>query len=384
MINYSVSQNAEPCKGDFIIMKLGIVGLPNVGKSTLFNSLTKAGAESANYPFCTIDPNVGIVTVPDNRLNVLTEMYHSAKTIPAAIEFVDIAGLVKGASKGEGLGNQFLSHIREVDAIVHVVRCFEDSNIIHVDGSIDPLRDIETINFELIFSDIEVLDRRRAKLAKSARIDKTLVKEEDLVKALIKHLEDGKMARSYEVSDDDERALLESFNLLTYKPTIYAANVTEDDLADDGASNEFVAKVREYAAAEGSEVFVVCAQIEQELSELDDEEKMMFLQDLGLNESGLEKLVRASYHLLGLISFLTSGPDETRAWTIQRGTKAPGAAGKIHTDFERGFIKAEVVSYDHLIECGTYGAAREKGLVRMEGKEYVVKDGDIIVFRFNV
>lgn len=366
-------------------MKLGIVGLPNVGKSTLFNSLTKAGAESANYPFCTIDPNVGIVTVPDNRLKVLGEMYHSKKVTPAVIEFVDIAGLVKGASKGEGLGNQFLANIREVDAIVHVVRCFEDTNVVHVDGSIDPVRDIETINLELIFSDIEILERRIAKVTKQARMDKTLAKEEALLKSLKAHLEEGKMAKTYPLSDDeDEQAWFASYNLLTAKPVIYAANVSEDDLADDGANNPHVARVREQAAAENSEVFVICAQIEQEIAELDDDEKAMFLEDLGLKESGLEKLIAASYKLLGLISYLTSGEDETRAWTITKGTKAPQAAGKIHTDFERGFIRAEVVSYDHLIECGSMTAAKEKGLVRLEGKDYVVQDGDIILFRFNV
>ena len=365
-------------------MKLGIVGLPNVGKSTLFNSLTKAGAESANYPFCTIDPNVGIVSVPDHRLDVLADLYDSAKIVPAVIEFVDIAGLVKGASKGEGLGNQFLSNIREVDAIVHVVRCFENDNIVHVDGSINPLRDIETINLELIFSDIEIMERRYAKVSKGARNDKALAKEADLVKRIIDHLESGKMARSLEIDDEEEQALLQSFNLLTGKPVIYAANVSEDDLADDAASNEFVASVREYAASEGSEVFVICAQIEQEIAELDDDEKKMFLEDLWLSESGLEKLIKASYRLLGLISYLTAGPTESRAWTIKNGTKAPQAAGKIHSDFERGFIKAEVVSYDDLMACGTYNAAKEKGLVRMEGKEYVVKDGDVVLFRFNV
>lgn len=365
-------------------MKLGIVGLPNVGKSTLFNSLTKAGAESANYPFCTIDPNVGIVSVPDHRLDVLAELYDSAKIVPAVIEFVDIAGLVKGASKGEGLGNQFLSNIREVDAIVHVVRCFENDNIVHVDGSIDPLRDIETINLELIFSDIEIMERRYAKVSKVARNDKAMAKEAELVKRIIAHLEDGKMARSLEIDDEEELALIQSFNLLTYKPVIYAANVSEDDLADDAAGNDFVASVRKYAASEGSEVFVICAQIEQEIAELDDDEKKMFLEDLGLTESGLEKLIKASYRLLGLISYLTAGPTESRAWTIKKGTKAPQAAGKIHSDFERGFIKAEVVSYDDLMACGTYNAAKEKGLVRMEGKEYVVKDGDVVLFRFNV
>ena len=334
-------------------MKLGIVGLPNVGKSTLFNSLTKAGAESANYPFCTIDPNVGVVTVPDERLALLGDFYHSKKVTPAVIEFVDIAGLVKGASKGEGLGNQFLANIREVDAIVHVVRCFEDTNVVHVDGSIDPIRDIETINLELIFSDLEIL-------------------------------EDGKMAITMELENEDEEAWMGTYNLLTQKPVIYAANVAEDDLANDGADNAHVQAVRKYAAEQNSEIFVICAQIEEEISELDEDERKMFLEDLGLKESGLEKLVKASYHLLGLMSFLTSGEDETRAWTIKIGTKAPQAAGKIHSDFERGFIKAEVVNYQDLLDCGSYAGAREKGLVRMEGKDYVVQDGDVILFRFNV
>ncbi len=365
-------------------MKLGIVGLPNVGKSTLFNSLTKAGAESANYPFCTIDPNVGIVTVPDHRLKLLGDMYQSKKVTPAVIEFVDIAGLVKGASKGEGLGNQFLSNIREVDAIVHVVRCFEDSNIIHVDGNINPLRDIETINLELIFSDLEILERRIVKVEKAARMDKTLAKELELLKKIKALLEDGKLAKNIELEDEDEVALFNSYNLLTSKPVIFAANVAEDELADDAANNEGVKAVREFAAETDSEVFVICAQIEQEISELDDEEKAMFLEDLGLAESGLDKLIKASYKLLGLISYLTAGEDETRAWTIKVGTKAPQAAGKIHTDFERGFIKAEVVNYKDLLEHGSLAAAREKGLVGMEGKEYVVKDGDVILFRFNV
>ena len=299
-------------------MKLGIVGLPNVGKSTLFNSLTKAGAaEAANYPFCTIEPNVGIVPVPDKRLDVLAEMHHSAKVVHATIEFVDIAGLVKGASKGEGLGNQFLANIREVDAIVHVVRCFDDTNIVHVDGSVDPVRDIETINLELLFSDMEILERRYAKLVKSVKNDKTLVKETELVEKLKKHMEDGNLAKTYEPEDDDEKELLESFNLLTYKPTIYAANVAEDDLADDAASNEYVAKVREFAKQEGSEVFVICAQIEQEIAELEDDEKKEFLEDLGLSESGLDKLITASYNLLGLISYLTTGPDESGQWHNQ-------------------------------------------------------------------
>ena len=370
--------------GGIYIMKLGIVGLPNVGKSTLFNSLTKAGAESANYPFCTIDPNVGVVTVPDERLNVLGDMYNTKRIVPAAIEFVDIAGLVKGASKGEGLGNQFLANIREVDAIVHVVRCFEDSNIIHVDGSIAPLRDIETINLELIFSDIEILERRIAKAVKVARNDKAVAKELELLERIKAHLEDDNMARSFEVDDEDELALLESYNLLTYKPVIFAANVAEDDLMDDGASNAGVQSVREFAEKEKCEVFVVCAQIEQEIAELDDDEKKMFLEDLGLEESGLEKLIKASYSLLGLISYLTAGEPEVRAWTIRKGTKAPQAAGKIHSDFERGFIRAEIVSYNDLMDCGTYTAAKDKGLVRLEGKEYVVQDGDIILFRFNV
>ena len=366
-------------------MKLGIVGLPNVGKSTLFNSLTKAGAESANYPFCTIDPNVGVVTVPDERLNVLGEMYHTKKIIPAAIEFVDIAGLVKGASKGEGLGNQFLANIREVDAIVHVVRCFEDSNIVHVDGSIDPLRDIETINLELIFSDLEILERRISKAVRAARNDKTIAKELALMERIKAHLEDGKMAKSFDdINDEDEQQWLESYNLLTYKPVIFAANVAEDDLADDGASNAGVQAVREYAKREDCEVFVVCAEIEQEIAELDDDEKSMFLEELGLKESGLEKLIKASYSLLGLISYLTAGEPEVRAWTIKKGTKAPQAAGKIHTDFERGFIKAEVVNYQDLLDNGSLSAAREKGIVGMEGKDYVVKDGNVILFRFNV
>ena len=365
-------------------MKLGIVGLPNVGKSTLFNSLTKAGAESANYPFCTIDPNVGVVPVPDERLNKLTEMYNSEKTTPAVIEFVDIAGLVKGASKGEGLGNQFLSNIREVDAIVHVVRCFEDSNVVHVDGNVNPLRDIETINLELIFSDLEILERRIAKVAKGARMDKEQAKELAMLERVKERLEDGKLAIGFETEDEDEEEYFKNLNLLTAKPVIYAANVGEEDLANDGADNAGVQAVREYAKETGSEVFAICAQIEEEISELDDEERQMFLDDLGLKESGLEKLIRASYHLLGLMSFLTSGEDETRAWTIKQGTKAPQAAGKIHTDFERGFIKAEVVNYKDLLENGSLAAAREKGLVRMEGKEYVVQDGDVILFRFNV
>ncbi len=366
-------------------MKLGIVGLPNVGKSTLFNSLTKAGAESANYPFCTIDPNVGVVTVPDERLNVLGEMYHTKKIIPAAIEFVDIAGLVKGASKGEGLGNQFLANIREVDAIVHVVRCFEDSNIIHVDGSIDPMRDVETINLELIFSDLEVLERRISKTVRSARNDKAAAKELKLLERIKAYLEEGKLAKNFEdFEDEEEEQLFRSFQLLTAKPVIFAANVTEGDLAEDGAGNAGVQAVRRYAREERCEVFVVCAQIEQEIAELEDDERKLFLEELGLEESGLEKLIKASYSLLGLISYLTAGEPEVRAWTITKGTKAPQAAGKIHTDFERGFIRAEVVSYDDLMACGSHNAAKEKGLVRLEGKDYVVQDGDIMLFRFNV
>ncbi len=365
-------------------MKLGIVGLPNVGKSTLFNSLTKAGAESANYPFCTIDPNVGVVAVPDVRLKMLGDLYHSKKVTPAVIEFVDIAGLVKGASKGEGLGNQFLSNIREVDAIVHVVRCFEDTNVVHVDGSIDPLRDIETINLELIFSDIEILERRIAKTSKSAFNDKSLAKEVELLKSMKEFLEEGKLARSFPCEDEDDLAFLNSLNLLTWKPVIFAANVSEEDLPDDGGSNTYVQSVRRFAQENDCQVFVICAQIEQEIAELEDDEKAMFLEDLGLKESGLEKLIAASYSLLGLLSFLTSGEDETRAWTIKKGTKAPQAAGKIHSDFERGFIRAEVVNYQDLLDCGAYAAAREKGLVRLEGKDYVVQDGDVILFRFNV
>lgn len=364
-------------------MKLGIVGLPNVGKSTLFNCLTKAGAESANYPFCTIDPNVGIVTVPDKRLDVLSKLSGSKKIIPAAIEFVDIAGLVKGASKGEGLGNKFLSNIREVDSIVHVVRCFEDTNVVHVEGSIGSLRDVETINLELIFSDMEIMERRLAKTGKMIKGDKTLQAELNLLKRVHEHLEGGQPARSLELTED-EAILLKSFNLLTSKPIIYACNVAEEDLVNDGADNENVQAIREMAKEEGSEVFVVCAKIEEEMVELDDEEKAEFLADLGIQDSGLDRLIAASYKLLGLISYLTTGEQETRAWTITEGTKAPGAAGKIHTDFERGFIRAEVIGYEQLVECGSLAAAKEKGVARLEGKEYVVKDGDVIVFRFNV
>ncbi len=365
-------------------MKLGIVGLPNVGKSTLFNSLTKAGALAANYPFATIDPNIGIVTVPDERLKKLGDLYHSKKVTPAVIEFVDIAGLVKGASQGEGLGNQFLANIRECDAIIHVVRCFEDSNIVHVDGSINPLRDIETINLELLFSDMEILERRYAKTSKAARMDKTLQKEAAMQERLKEHMENGNMAATFELLDEDEEAYFKEYGLLTAKPVIYAANVAEDEVSDDAAGNAGVQAVREYAAANGSEVFAICAELEVEISELEDEERDMFLEELGMSESGLDKLVKASYSLLGLISFLTSGEDETRAWTIKKGTKAPQAAGKIHSDFERGFIKAEVVNYQDLMDCGSTAVAKEKGLVRVEGKEYVVQDGDVILFRFNV
>ena len=365
-------------------MKLGIVGLPNVGKSTLFNAITQAGAESANYPFCTIDPNVGVVSVPDNRLNKLKDLYNSKKIVQTAIEFVDIAGLVKGASKGEGLGNKFLSNIREVDAIVHVVRCFEDSNVVHVDGSINSLRDIETINLELIFSDMEILDRRIAKTTKALKADKTLQGELDILNQVKATLEEGKSIRTMDLSDDDW-AFVRSLDLLSSKPVIYVSNVSEDDLADDGANNEMVKAVREFAATENSEVVVISAQIEAEISELEtEEEKLEFLETLGLSQSGLDKLIKSSYHLLGLISFLTAGEQEVRAWTIKNGTKAPQAGGKIHSDIERGFIKAETIAYDALIEHGTMSAAKEKGLVRLEGKDYIVKDGDVILFKFNV
>lgn len=365
-------------------MKLGIVGLPNVGKSTLFNAITNAGAQSANYPFCTIDPNVGVVSVPDVRLDELTRMYSPAKTTPAVIEFVDIAGLVKGASKGEGLGNKFLANIREVDAIVHVVRCFENDDIVHVEGSIDPLRDIETINLELIFSDMEMLERRIDRTAKALKGDKGLQTELDFFKRVYAVLEEGKPARSVECTPE-EAAMLSTVSLLTAKPVIYAANLSEADFTGGSPErNPHFAKVEQLAAGENAEVLPICAQLEADIADMDGEEKTLFLSELGLEHSGLDRLIQKSYHLLGLISYLTAGPQEVRAWTITRGTKAPQAAGKIHTDFERGFIRAEIISYEDLMACGSMTAAKEKGLVRSEGKEYVMQDGDVVLFRFNV
>ena len=363
-------------------MKLGIVGLPNVGKSTLFNSITKAGAECANYPFCTIEPNVGVVAVPDDRLDKLTEMYKPEKTTHAIIEFVDIAGLVKGASKGEGLGNKFLSHIRETDAICEVVRCFEDSNVVHVDGNIDPIRDIETINLELIFADIETVNKRLDKAKKNLKADKKYQEEIDLLEKIKENLENGISARAIEFNDD-EKVLVKDMFLLTTKPILYIANVSEEQLAD-AETDQAVNKVREYAKKEKAEVIPLCIKVEEELSGLDDDDKKEMLEMLGLSESGLDKVIKKSYDLLGLMSFLTAGEPEVRAWTIKKGTKAPQAAGKIHSDIERGFIKAEVVSFKDLMEQGSMVAAKEKGLVRSEGKEYVMQDGDIVLFKFNV
>ena len=365
-------------------MKLGIVGLPNVGKSTLFNALTSAGAESANYPFCTIEPNVGVVAVPDKRLDVLAEMYHPEQYTPAVIEFVDIAGLVRGASKGEGLGNKFLSHIREVDAIIHVIRCFEDDNIIHVDGKVDPLRDLETINLELIFSDIEILDRRIDRVKKAMKGDKSLAAEVELLERIKAVLEEGKCARTIEFTEDEMELLGNDTPLLTLKPIIYVANVSEDEAGEEPVGNPMYMALKEYAASEHSEIIAVCAGIEAEIAELEPEEKKAFLEDMGIAESGLDRLIRASYALLGLISYLTAGPKEVRAWTITKGTRAPQAAGKIHSDFERGFIRAEVVSFDDLVRLGNMNAVKEAGLMRSEGKEYVIADGDIVLFRFNV
>lgn len=364
-------------------MKLGMLGLPNVGKSTLFNAITNAGAQSANYPFCTIEPNVGMVSVPDERLDKLAEMYHPDKFTPATIEFVDIAGLVKGASKGEGLGNKFLSHIREVDAIIHVVRCFENDDITHVDGSIDPARDIDTINLELILSDLDILSRRVDSRKKAMKGDKTIAGEVEFLERLVSEMEQGKTARAVEMTDD-EKEYLKEVSLLTIKPVIYACNMGENDFADGIDNNKYYNIVKEIAAAEGAETFPICAEMEAEIAELEPDEKEAFLEDMGLEKSGLDRLIKKSYSLLGLISYLTAGKPEVRAWTIKKGTKAPQAAGKIHTDFERGFIRAEVVSFDDLMACGSMTVAKEKGLVRSEGKDYVMKDGDIVLFRFNV
>ena len=364
-------------------MKLGIVGLPNVGKSTLFNAITNAGAEVANYAFCTIEPNVGVVAVPDYRLDELAKMYSPKKITPAVIEFVDIAGLVKGASKGEGLGNKFLSHIREVDAVIHVVRCFDNDDIMHVSGSVDPKRDIETINLELILSDLEILDRRIDRTAKAAKGDKSLLTELEFLKRLKTELENGVSARAVE-ADDDEKAIWADIGLLSAKPVIYACNMSEDDFASNIENNERYKAVCEIAKAEGAEVLPICAELEAEISSLSKEEKEMFLSDAGIESGGLDMLIQRSYSLLGLISYLTAGEPEVRAWTIKKGTKAPQAAGKIHSDFERGFIRAEVISFDELMACGSMQAAKEKGKIRSEGKDYVMQDGDIVLFRFNV